>query len=80
MALYIAEQEANRWIRLKVYEFWNGLSPDEWDEVTRSYLKKYGHLLPSDMIEEGGTRMYLNMADVLILHPKLLYGLKKVNR
>ena len=67
-------------IKAHIGVWWQELSPDEWLEVTRDYVKRYGHLWPKEMTEGTGVRLYLNFPKTLLQHALLLRQLRRGRR
>ena len=44
------------------------------------YLKKYGHLLPSELTEGSAARVRANFPKVLAQHPKILQKTRRLGR
>ena len=63
-------------ITAKVVRFWEGLSTEEREAATDEYLKKYGHLLPSEITEKGALRVRASFIKVLEEHPHLIRRLR----
>ena len=63
-------------ITSRVVRFWEGLSTEEREAATDEYLKKYGHLLPSEITEKGALRVRASFIKVLEEHPHLIRRLR----
>lgn len=80
VAELMVEEFAGNEIAARTGEFWNGLSLDEKLEVPQEYVRKYGHLLPSEITEGMAVRVLINFRKVLEEHPRLVAGLRRVGR
>ncbi len=80
VAQLMVEEYAENEIRARVGAFWNGLSLDEKLEVPTEYIKKHGHLLPSELTEGSAGRLRMNFLKVLEEHPRLLMNIQSVGR
>ncbi len=80
VARQMADEYAGNQISSRVSEFWNALSVDEKIAVPLEYLDKYGHLIPSELREEGavGVRMYFWKA--LEEHPRIIKRLRDIGK
>ena len=76
----MVEDYAGNEIRAKVNHFWGNLTLDEKFEVPSEYIKKYGHLLPSEMTEGFPGRVIANFIKVLEEHPRLVLKMRQVGR
>ncbi len=75
-----AEDTAQNEIRAKVGNWWLELSVDEQLAVADEYLRRFGHLLPSELTERSAARIRANMPQVLEQHPRLMQPLARVGR
>ena len=80
LAGQISQQLAENEIRARVLAFWDGLSVDERLAIADEYLRKYGHLLPSEVTEASAARLRVNMPRVLQEHPRLLREFRQIGR
>ena len=76
----MVEEYAGNEISARVCHFWNDLSLDEKLEVPKEYVRKYGHLMPSEITEGMAVRVLINFRKVLEEHPRLVAGLRQVGR
>lgn len=76
----IAAQFAETEIRARIQQYWNALSVEEKTAAEDEYLRKYGHLLPSELTEGSAARIRVNLPDVLEEHPKLMARLGRIGR
>jgi hypothetical protein len=74
----IAGQYAENEIAARIWSYWNGLSLAEKLAAPDEYLRKYGHLLPSEITEGCAGRVRANMPKVLQEHPRLMRRLRRV--
>lgn len=80
VAQNVADEYASRWISTQVLHLWNSLSVDEQFAAASEYLRKYGHLLPSELTEGSAARIRANFHRVLEEHPRTLRRLHRVGR
>jgi len=80
VARSVADQLATREIAVLVLDYWNSLSVEEQFVATTEYLKKCGHLLPSELTEGSAARIRVNFHKVLEEHPRILRRLRRVGR
>lgn len=64
----------------KISAFWENLSSDEKLAVSKEYLDKYGHLLPSELTEGSAARIRANFLRVLGEHPRTIRRLRGIGR
>lgn len=80
----ITQQMANEYsdneIRSKISDFWNQLSVEEKLQTADEYLKKFGHLLPSEVTEGYPVRVKGFFHKFLEEHPKLIRNLRLASR
>ena len=68
-------------IKARVYHFfYKELTNDEQIRVAEEYQQKYGHLLPSELTENGGARIVANFPKVLENHPYLIQRLRRTGQ
>ncbi len=72
------EEYAGYEIVARIGVYWNNLSTEEKLEAPEEYLKKYGHLLPSELTEGSAGRIRGFFQKVLEEHPKLVQRLGRV--
>ena len=80
VARLMVEEYSGNEITARVGEFWTGLSLDEKLEVPQEYVRKHGHMLPSEVAEGMATRVIINFRRVLEEHPRLIARLRRVGR
>lgn len=80
VAEQMAEEYALTEVRARVGHYWQGLSVDEKMAAMEEYLKKWGHLLPSELTEGSAARVKMDFPHVLELHVKLLRNTRRVGR
>lgn len=79
-AMYKAEEYSNNEIFAKVLGYYESLSPEEVLKASEEYMAKYGHLLPSEMTENGAPRIRGYFWKVLKMHPKLIQKIRQTGR
>ena len=75
----IDEYSSNE-IAARISNFWESLSIDEKLAVSKEYLDKYGHLLPSELTSGSAARVRANFLKVLQEHPHMIKRLKNIGR
>lgn len=80
VARHMADEYAGNYIGSYINDFWDALSVDEKLAVSKEYLDKYGHLIPSELMEGGAVRVRAFFWKVLEEHPKIVQKLRNVNR
>ena len=80
LARRMVEEYSTREVFAKITQFWNSLSVDEKLAVSKEYVQKYGHLLPSELAEGSGARVRANFPKVLEQHPLLIQRLRGIGR
>lgn len=75
-----AKQFAKQGIKAIVNNYWHSLSADEKIAAGKEYCEKYGHLLPSELMEVNAVRARMHLPDVLAIHPFVLQETRKVGR
>ena len=76
----MADEFANNYIGSLVSDFWDSLSGKEKVAISKEYLDKYGHLIPSELMEGGAVRVRAFFGKVLEEHPNIVRRLRNVNR
>ena len=59
-------------ISARIAHYWEKLATDEKIAAAQEYVRKYGHLLPSELTEGSAGRILLNFTKVLEEHPRLI--------
>ncbi len=80
VTLRMAEEYTEREIAAHVGQYWQELSPDEQLAATSEYIKKYGHLLPSEMTEASAARVRGNFLNILKQHARVLQKTRRIGR
>ena len=76
----MAEKYTQSEVQARVSHYWLELTTDEKLFVAEEYLKKWGHLLPSELTEGSAARLKMNFPRVLEKHSQLLARTRKVGR
>jgi len=76
----LAEKYITQWTENKVHTYWNSLSVAEKLDVPAEYIKKYGHLLPAELVEGNAERIRANFTKILIEHPVMIQKIQKTGR
>ncbi len=80
VAMRIADDLSTNEITARVNAWWQAHSTEEVLEASRKYLDRYGHLLPSEMMDASAARIVANFPEVLKNHPKFVQRLRHVGR
>ena len=80
VALRMAEEYAENEIGARISDYWKKLTLDEQLSATNEYLKKYGHLLPSELTEGSAARIRANFPKVLAQHPEIFRKIRRLGR
>ena len=80
VALRMAEEYAENEIAARTADYWKKLTLNEQVCVTDEYLKKYGNLLPSELIEGSAARIRANFPKVLAQHPQITRKTRRLGR
>ena len=67
----IGEYAGNN-VKVKICDFWDGLTIDEKFLAINEYIENFGHLLPKEIVEDGAPRIVSNFLKVLEEHPRML--------
>jgi len=78
VARYQADWYAGNEISARASAYVNSLSAQDRIEAVREYIRKHGHLLPSEMTEGNAARIALHFYQTLCEHPRLLRRLHRV--
>ena len=65
-------------ISARIAHYWEKLSTDKKIAASQEYVRKYGHLLPSELTEGSAARILLNFTKVLEEHPRLIKRMRNV--
>ena len=76
----IIDEYSGNQIGSHVSEFWNSLSVDEKIAVSKEYLDKFGHLIPSDLRENGAVRVRAFFWKTLEEHPRIIKRLRNLGK
>ena len=76
----VAEDYAGNEISARVGRFWHDAPVEEKLAAADEYIEKFGHLLPSELTENGGARIKMNLAKVLEQHTRLIRNLHGIGR
>ena len=80
IAQAMADEYSQNEIGARIYRFWDSLSTGEKLAAADEYLKKFGHLLPSELTEGSAARIRANLPKVLEEHPRLLQRIGRIGR
>jgi len=80
VARKLAEEYGAQEVSARAHHFLNRLTAEERIAVAREYLRKYGHLLPSELTEGSAARVRDRFAQVLEEHPRLMQKLRNIGR
>ena len=80
VARQMTEEYAMNEIKARVSSFWEVLSIDEKMAVSKEYLEKYSHLIPSELMDGGAARIRAFFWKVLEEHPRIVRKLRHIHR
>ena len=80
IASLMSQQYAENEITSRSLHFWNPLTTDEKFTVMDIYLKKYGHLLPSELTESNAIRLRTKFHTVFKQHPYMMKKLGSIGK
>jgi hypothetical protein len=76
----MAEKYAQNEISARISRYWDSLTLDEKLAASDEYLRKYGHLLPGELIEASAARVRAHFLKVLEEHPKMIQRMRQIGR
>ena len=77
VAAMILEDRSGREISARVWRFWESLTNDEKLETVNEFLRKFGHMLPSEYTGGGGAYLKMNFPRVLEKYPQLVMEIRR---
>ncbi len=80
VAQAVVGQYAENELGARVGHYWNELSTEEKLAAPDEYLRRYGHLLPSELTEGGAGRIRADFPKVLREHPRIIQRLRQIGR
>lgn len=80
IAAHLAEEYALNHIRANCSLYWDMLSADEKLAAGEEFLRKYGHLLPSELTEGSAMRVRANLPQFLEKYPQFVRRLGQIGR
>ena len=76
----ILDDRSGREISARVWRFWESLTNDEKLETVDEFLRKFGHLLPSEYTSGSGAYLKMNFPSVLEKYPQLVMEIRLPSR
>jgi hypothetical protein len=76
----MAEKYAQNEISARISRYWDSLTLDEKLAAPEEYLRKYGYLLPEELIEGSAARIRAHFLKVLEEHPKMIQRMRQIGR
>jgi len=76
----VADSYADNEPSARIAAYWNQLSTDEKLAAPDEYLRRYGHLLPSELTEDGAGRVRADFSRVLREHLRMVERLRQIGR
>ena len=76
----MTEKYAQNEISARISRYWDSLTLDEKLAVPDEYLRKYGYLLPAELIEGNAARIRAHFLKVLEEHPKMIQRMRQIGR
>jgi hypothetical protein len=81
MAFHVAEEAYSSVIQSVVATFMQSVFPaEERQAAAREYVRRFGHLLPDNLVEDNGFTISLNLEEFLLNHPKLIKRARDAGR
>jgi len=81
LAFHVAEEAHSTVIQSVVATFMQSVFPaEERQAAAREYVRKFGHLLPNNLVEDNGFTISLNLEEFLMNHPKLIKRARDAGR
>ena len=80
LASRLAEEYAGNEIRARISDWWNRLTVTQKFAAMDEYLAAFGHVLPSELIEDTAARLRASFPKVLAQHPYLMQRFRQVGR
>ena len=80
VAAMILDDRSGREISARVWRFWESLTNDEKLETVDEFLRKFGHILPSEYTGGRGAYLKMNFPSVLEKYPQLLMEIRRAVR
>ncbi len=78
IARNMLEEYTGNEVAARINEYWNSLSISEKLTATEEYIAKYGHLIPSEVMEGNAARIKMNFPRVLKEHHHLIKRLRRI--
>jgi len=76
----MTEKYAQNEISARISRYWDSLTLDEKLAAPEEYLRKYGYLLPGELIEGSAARIRAHFLKVLEEHPKMIRRMRQIGR
>ena len=78
VAKQMIDKYAGNEITARIIHYWQDLSTDDKIAASQEYVRKYGHLLPSELTEGSAARILVNFTKVLEEHPRLIKRMRSI--
>jgi len=72
----LAKEFCRQMVTSVVTTYWQGRSTAELIEDGREYVRRYGHLMPGEMVEGSAVRVQAGLLRALIQHPEFIRRLR----
>ena len=76
----MAEEYSQNEISARISYYWDSLTLDEKLAASDEYLRKYGHLLPGELVDASAARIRAEFLKVLQEHPKMIQRMRQIGR
>jgi len=80
LADQMAEEYSQNEISARISYYWDSLTPNEKLAASDEYLRKYGHLLPGELVGASAARIRAEFLRVLQEHPKMIQRMRQIGR
>ena len=78
VARQMINQYAGNEISGRISCYLENLTVDQKIAASQEYLRKYGHLLPTELTEGSAARIHVNFIKVLEEHPNLIKRMRNI--
>lgn len=80
LADQMAEEYSQNEISARISYYWDSLTLNEKLAASDEYLRKYGHLLPGELVDASAARIRAEFLRVLEEHPKMIQRMRQIGR
>ena len=80
VARRMVNDHADNLVKVKVSEYWHGLTLQEKLAAPKEYIEKYSSLLPPEAVSDDGIQVQASFPQALSQHPHLIRRLRSLGR